>query len=187
MSDQSIVAEVVYKIHSVFTNYRFGDDGSVWSKETQNGTGRLLADWRWRRLNPSLSSEGYRVVCLYAKGKCKLVFVHQVILMLFVGERPRGMMACHNDGSRENNQLPNLRWDTPKNNTADRKKHGTYCFGEDNPNCKVTNEQRAKIAEMKSSGSGCTEIGRRLGLPRTTVWGVLSRRQAALAAMEAKP
>ena len=35
------------------------------------------------------------------------------------------MEACHDDGVCTNNYLTNLRWDTKKNNEADKYRHGT--------------------------------------------------------------
>jgi len=39
------------------------------------------------------------------------------------------MEACHNDGNSSNNTLANLRWDTPKENAADKRHHGTHLQG----------------------------------------------------------
>jgi hypothetical protein len=35
------------------------------------------------------------------------------------------MEVCHNDGSRDNNELTNLRYGTRKENAEDRERHGT--------------------------------------------------------------
>jgi hypothetical protein len=43
------------------------------------------------------------------------------------------MQCCHTNGKASDNRLENLRWDTPANNVADRKKHGTYQWGKNNP------------------------------------------------------
>ena len=51
------------------------------------------------------------------------------------------MEGCHNDGNALNNNLNNLRWDTPKNNHADKVKHGTTNRGERCGTAKLTLEQ----------------------------------------------
>jgi len=56
--------------------------------------------------------------------KQKLVKVHRLVLLAFVGAPPKGMEACHYDGDPQNNNLSNLRWDTAKENWVDRKRHG---------------------------------------------------------------
>src|SRR6266571_51251 len=46
-------------------------------------------------------------------------FVHHIVLESFVGPRPSGMWACHNNDDRNNNALSNLRWDIPSANSLD--------------------------------------------------------------------
>lgn len=67
--------------------------------------------------------------------------VNRIILITFDGAPPEGMQACHNDGNRTNNRLDNLRWDTSKNNHADRIRHGTAPVGENNGRSKLSAEQ----------------------------------------------
>lgn len=50
--------------------------------------------------------------------------LHTLVLTAFVGPRPRGMEACHNDGNPRNNALENLRWDTRSANAQDKIRHG---------------------------------------------------------------
>jgi hypothetical protein len=54
--------------------------------------------------------------------------VHQLVLEAFVGPRPDGYQACHNDGSRTNNHVSNLRWDTVSANAYDRVDHGRHPY-----------------------------------------------------------
>lgn len=51
--------------------------------------------------------------------------VHRLVLAAFVGPCPSGMEGCHNDGNPLNNSVDNLRWDTHRNNEADKRRHGT--------------------------------------------------------------
>lgn len=51
--------------------------------------------------------------------------VSSLVLSAFVGLRPEGMEACHNNGDATNDRLENLRWDTPSENARDRIRHGT--------------------------------------------------------------
>ena len=53
-------------------------------------------------------------------------YVHIVVLEAFIGPRPAGTEACHDDGDVFNNRLSNLRWDTPSSNQLDRAPHGTH-------------------------------------------------------------
>jgi len=97
-------------------------------------------------LKAILCSNGYLAVNLTDKGKRKQVMLHRAVLEAFCGMPPVGMEACHNNGLRTDNRLWNLRWDTRKNNHADKKKHGTWQGGENNPFSKLT-EAQAKEAK----------------------------------------
>lgn len=78
---------------------------------------------------------------LWVNNKQKIVKPHRLVLEAFVGKCPNGMECCHNDGNAFNNHLNNLRWDTPKNNHADKVKHGTTNRGERCASAKLTLDQ----------------------------------------------
>lgn len=82
---------------------------------------------------------------LHKNGKCTIMRPHKLVLEAFVGKRPAGMECCHNDGNPFNNHIGNLRWDTPKNNHADKIRHGTTNRGEQCGTAKLTLEQVRKI------------------------------------------
>ena len=73
----------------------------------------------------------YPQVGLFNRPKRTLTrMVHQLVAEAFIGPCPDGMEICHLDGDRSNNRLDNLRYDTRKNNHADKWKHGTMARGE---------------------------------------------------------
>lgn len=80
-------------------------------------------------------------VGLWKNNKVKICRPHKLVMEAFVSIRPKGMECCHNDGNPQNNHLSNLRWDTPKNNHADKIKHGTTNRGEKCGTAKLTLEQ----------------------------------------------
>ncbi len=82
--------------------------------------------------SPAANDRGYFHVGLHSGAKQQRLYVHRLVLEAFVGPCPAGMEGCHNDGDRANNRLDNLRWDTSKNNHADRLEHGTDTRGEKN-------------------------------------------------------
>ncbi|MFC0225657.1 NUMOD4 motif-containing HNH endonuclease [Serratia aquatilis] len=77
-------------------------------------------------------SSGYLVVSLSKDNKARQVLLHRLVLSSFKGDAPEGMECCHENGDRCDPRLKNLRWDTRKNNLADKKKHGTWQGGENN-------------------------------------------------------
>lgn len=84
-------------------------------------------------------------VLLWRNNRPNLRRIHRLVIEAFVGPRPDGMECCHNDGNPANNQLRNLRWDTSKNNHADKIRHGTTNRGERCGTAKLTKEQVAAI------------------------------------------
>jgi hypothetical protein len=110
----------------------------------------------WHRLKPTVGSHGYFQVNLVGLGSRT---VHSLILETFVGPCPDGMEACHWDGNRLNNQLDNLRWDYPKNNAADRVKHGTLAIGSRNGSARLVESNIATIGRLRSEGWTYEAIG----------------------------
>jgi hypothetical protein len=94
---------------------------------------------------------GYDVVNLTIKGKRKQVLVHRLVLESFVGLPNDGFECCHNNGNRKDNRLENLRWDTRKNNHADKASHGTAQIGEKNGASKLTEKQARYIKKSNES------------------------------------
>jgi hypothetical protein len=91
--------------------------------------------YKGRLLKPSNSDKyGHKSVHIGYDKKRITVFVHKLILLAFVGPCPDGMECCHNNGIASDNRLENLRWDTHKNNNADRKRHGNYKKGKEHHN-----------------------------------------------------
>ena len=100
------------------------------------------------------------VVSFTNKTEREQVAVHRLVLSSFEGEAPEGMEACHNDGNRANNWLNNLRWDTRKENHADKKKHGTWQGGENSGTSKLTDELVRYIrTSTKTHNQLANEIG----------------------------
>lgn len=144
--------EVTFKTIERFAGYKFGSDGSVWSAwgSYEGHPGKVIGP-KWRRLSGTPNNTGYPVVHLSVVGsyRRRLVSVHSVILEAFVGPKPAPELdCCHNDGNRMNCALANLRYDTKKNNVADRRRHGTMIEGERSPNTKLSDHQVVKIREL---------------------------------------
>lgn len=93
-----------------------------WLQVMVNGGKRLK---RGRIFQPSTASN-YQTVNLYLDGVKRSPTVHSLIALSFLGERPEGMVVCHNDGDRDNNSVKNLRYDSMSNNVLDTVAHGRH-------------------------------------------------------------
>ena len=92
-----------------------------WGQETQ----RIVPE-RARAQQPHPNG-GHLYLTLHKKGKRKHWFVHVLVLMAFVGPRPKGRDEVrHLDGDPTNNHLDNLRWGTHQENVDDMTRHRTH-------------------------------------------------------------
>lgn len=124
--------------------------------------------------------------------------MHRLVLEAFVGPCPIGMEACHNDGDTSNNQVDNLRWDTRSSNHMDKEKHGTSLKGKSRPDLAgdnnalhrnpelaprgeehgmsvLTEEVVRLMREEYARGLPGTELARKYGCSRGTVYRAIRR------------
>lgn len=144
------VTRVPIPIHD-FSSYTVGTDGTIESK-----TGRV------KKATPD--SDGYLRISLQQDGLKLTTLVHRLVLMAFVGPCPPGCQALHKNGNRADNRLDNLRWGTPKENSADKKLHGTHIATR-----KLSDEQVREILVRMSNGERAFELGPEFGVCPNTI------------------
>lgn len=83
--------------------------------------GEVLSRRAFRTLAPFVASRSGHLAVDLPIGRR---YVHRLVLETFVGPRPEGMEACHNNGDPTDNRLGNLRWDTRSENVKDAVRHG---------------------------------------------------------------
>lgn len=110
--------DIMMKTIPDFPNYEISKNGIIRNKHT----GRIL--------KRGVHQDGYPQVALQKHKKQYTRLIHRLVLETFIGPRPKGMKACHNNGNPIDNRLENLRWDTRRNNTLDSLRHGTHPCGE---------------------------------------------------------
>ena len=79
-------------------------------------------------------------------------YIHRLIAEFMFHSIPQDMHVCHNDGNRHNNNIFNIRIDTPAGNNADKRAHGTVAIGEKNPMARLTWEAVTEIRVKAASG-----------------------------------
>jgi HNH endonuclease len=168
---------VEYREIPRFTGYRFGSDGSAWSRWCKIGLGwgygskSHLGD-TWHKIKPVLQSNGYFTITIknVTGGKRRTASLHCLILEAFAGPCPTGMLACHfPDQTPTNNNISNLRWDTPSSNWADKHARGTATKGESHPMAKLNSSQVREIRRLRSLGLGQDDIAARFKVSRPLI------------------
>jgi len=114
--------------------YSASKDGRIFSHWHRVGFGPVAVDMarpprelrQFDRRTLRGYASPYLSVNLVRNGKRCNRFVHELVLLAWVGERPGSpdeVEACHGPGGSKDNRLENLRWDTVQANAADRALH----------------------------------------------------------------
>lgn len=104
----------------------------------------------------------------------KSIRVHRLVLEAFVGPCPIGMEARHfPDRDTTNYRLDNLRWDTRKNNHADKIAHGTDNRGERHNMAKLNAADVECIFNLRAKGWLLQEIADQIGVSAPHVSRIL--------------
>jgi len=128
---------------------------------------------RIRKTRPD--KDGYPVVIL-AEGKRRGTGkIHRMVLEAFVGPSPEGMMARHLNGNPGDCRLVNLRWGTPQENWADRRKHGFTWRGEYVNTAKLSVDDVREIRQLASEGTTQVALSERFGVTRTNIRSIITR------------
>jgi hypothetical protein len=114
----------------------------------------------------------YVTVSLSKDGVNRTRYLQQVVLESFVGPRPEGMDACHNDGNPLNNHISNLRWGTKSENQRDRLKHGTDNRGEKHHASVLTEDDVRDIRALLAFGARVTDLSRLYNVARASIQGI---------------
>lgn len=150
--------------------YQVSDCGLVRSLDRVDSASRQL---RGRYLRQSGSR--YLSVALSLGGVVIRREVHRLVAETFIGPCPLGMEVAHYDGNRVRNVLKNLRYATRAQNHADKIRHGTYQYGEKNPNAKLRAEDVDCIRELASEGHLRREIGQRFGISPSHISAIVRK------------
>lgn len=157
-----------------FYGYEVSDEGQVRSVD------RIIdyTDGRRHRhkgkvLRQHTDAQGRKNVSLTNNSTYRTIRVHRLVLLAFRGRGPKGHVCCHNNGDPSDNRLSNLRWDTPKANSADQLLHGTRPIGSQRPAAKLTEDQ---VRVIQHSTGTCSEVASRFGISRSTV-SLIRRRE----------
>jgi hypothetical protein len=124
-------------------------------------------------LKHRLGTHGYPQVCLSREGKYTHFSAHRLVALAFLGPPPtKRHQVAHNDGSRTNNHVSNLRWATPSENNLDRSLHGTVPDrkGERHPLAKLTDELVLELRDQRLRGRTYTELAQSYRIPKLTLY-----------------
>lgn len=114
--------EEVWKDVPSFPGYQCSNLGRVRSFK---GQGRSGIQSTPHMLRPGDRPNGYRFVVLMKNGTRNNRSLHNLVMLTFVGPKPRGLEIAHNNGDKRDNRLSNLRYCHKHENEYDKVQHGT--------------------------------------------------------------
>lgn len=132
-------------------------------------------------VNSSLSKWGYSTIVLTRDdGKRMTLRVHRVLASMFIPNPENKVSVDHIDGNKINNCLSNLRWVTPKENTANSLRLGLMVKGENHPNSLLNEDSVRYIRrEFRKIGKRKTNsplLAKMFGVSIYTIHGIIKGR-----------
>lgn len=137
-----------------------------------------------------IGAHGYDQVSLSTDGKTITRSIHRLVCRAFHGRPPTPKHeAAHRDGNRRSNLSDNLRWLTPKENAADKKRHGTYPDqrGELSHKAILTAAEVQIIRSTKRYNGVLKDLAKRFGVTENHVMGLRTRGSRKWAGVHAHP
>lgn len=133
--------DVIYEVTG-YTGYYAGASGGVYKLNRDRAPRRVCA------LSQTPDREGYPRVRFTRDGRRSWIKVTKVMSLAFMQAKPSSVhQVRHLDGNNRNNAAWNLKWGTPKENCADRERHGTTARGSRHG---VTTLDESRVREMRA-------------------------------------
>jgi hypothetical protein len=147
---------------------------------SSEGNLRQLSDWPQRpagRIIPKyISSDGYCLAGIrMPDGQKRIVRLHRLVALAFLGPVPAGTEVNHKDGNKANNKVENLEYVTRSENLRHAYRLGLNRrpSGAANPAAKLTDEQVQDI--ITSTESGATLV-KRYGVVKSVISAIRLRK-----------
>lgn len=115
---------------------------------------------------------GYLRVQLSKNGKQTNHFIHRLVARTFIPNPENKPEVNHKDADKKNNHVENLEWVTSKENSRHAVQQGLIKNGSELKNSKLVESDIPKIREMIKQGHTYSQIGKRFGISKTTVWQI---------------
>ena len=163
--------ETEFRTLSRFPNYRFGSDGSVWSRRNWAGKQGQLAQWRRLRDRRVSRSTHLKVNLVDSSGHRADHLVHRLVLEAFRGPCPPGLECRHGNDVGNDNRVDNLSWGTRSQNRHDCVRNGRDRSpkGEANARSKLTEEDVRQVRRRRAAGESQQSIADSLGVTQRVI------------------
>jgi len=144
--------------------------------------GEVINIKRNRKIKASIRKDGYNQITLYSKGKSKRHYIHRLVAKNFIINTDyEKKQINHINGNKSDNNVNNLEWVTPKENTIHAINNGLKIFKRDSyiqagiKNRKTTQKQDEEIRQLSKEGMSFRKIGLKFKITHKTVSGIVKQ------------
>ena len=174
----TIPADAEWRVVRDYPKYEVNQYGQVRRSETtrQGSAGSLLRGCRDRS-----GPKSYIAYDLSNGASHQKLLAHRLVAWAFLPppSDPSQIFVAHNDGTRDNNHVSNLRWATPKENIHDNWRNGVMLIGEAHGCAKLDDGAVREIRRLyrkHAKGCGAPTLAARFGVSIPTILRVVKRR-----------
>jgi hypothetical protein len=118
-------------------------------------------------VKPIIEKNGYLRVRIRRDGQTVAQYIHRLVLETYSGPAPGH--ARHLNDDKRDNRIENLAWGTPKQNGADKVRHGTQAKGQRNGNSKLTEAIVRGMRDLRTKGVALADIASDFGVSLSLV------------------
>lgn len=165
---------VEWRIIPGFESYAVSSDGRIMSFPSASRGKRAINGIL--KPKPGGYKKTYFKVSLYKDKMARDFYIHKLVLSIFGSPQPEGMQCAHIDGNPHNNNIDNLMWATPAENSQHKILHGTSGKGERNSMARISDNDVFTILRRIYLGNSAKDIAHDYGVCASTILSVAAGR-----------